>query len=86
MAQRLFDKDCGCKGCSFALRLEAERNDQSWKLGRGQVSTENPRKRTGNKQDRRDLMMFHAGRYQMGARDTSAVKANADFRLLMQLN
>lgn len=80
-------QDCGCKGCSFWLRLEAERADRTYIKPAETRKNLNPRRRTaGTKQDKRDLIMFQAGRYAMGARDTVATKANAEMQSLLELN
>lgn len=78
--------DCGCPGCSFWLRLEAERADRSY-LKRAEVKKElNPRRRAaGTLQDKRDAIMFQAGRYAMGARDNAATKGNARMQELLSL-
>ncbi len=79
--------DCGCPGCSFWLRLEAERADRSY-MKPAEVKRElNPRRRSaGTLQDKRDAIMFQAGRYAMGARDTAATKGNAEMQSLLALN
>jgi len=76
--------DCGCPGCSFWLRLEAERADRSY-IKRAEVKKElNPRRRSaGTLQDKRDAIMFQAGRYAMGARDKAATKGQSDMELLL---
>lgn len=52
----------------FWQRLEAERNDLSYKKPR----------RPEADQKKRDKTMFDAGRFAEGARDTDALKANHD--------
>ena len=76
--------DCGCPGCSFWLRLEAERADRSY-IKPAEVKKElNPRRRSaGTLQDKRDAIMFQAGRYAMGARDKAATKGQSDMEALL---
>jgi hypothetical protein len=76
--------DCGCTGCSFWLRLEAERADRSY-IKPAEVKKElNPRRRSaGTLQDKRDAIMFQAGRYAMGARDKAATKGQSDMEALL---
>ncbi len=52
----------------FWQRLEAERNDLSYKQPRRPLVD----------QKERDKIMFDAGRFAEGARDTDALKANRD--------
>ena len=67
------------KFSDLSLKLEAERNDLSYKNPQPVRSTQpmvikvktDPKKR-----DQRDKLMFHAGRYSAGARDATAVAAN----------
>lgn len=79
-------QDCGCPGCSFWLRLEAERADRSY-IKPAEVKRElNPRRRSaGTVQDRRDRIMFQAGRYAMGARDIAATNGHADMEALLSI-
>jgi hypothetical protein len=67
----------------WLLELERERHDQSYKIKtipyRHQPDTApQPKKINANDQKKRDNVMFHAGRYSEGARDASAVTANAE--------
>lgn len=79
-------QDCGCPGCSFWLRLEAERADRSYIKPAEVKKALNPRRRTnGTVQDRRDRIMFQAGRYAMGARDIAATNGNADMEALLDV-
>ena len=62
-------------------RLEAERHDVTWKNPKPRdldtvIITRNvyPKK---SEQEKRDKLMFNAGRFAAGARDKTAVKANA---------
>jgi hypothetical protein len=62
-------------------RLEAERHDVTWKNPKPRefdavTVTQRiyPKK---SEQDKRDKLMFNAGRFAAGARDKTAVKANA---------
>lgn len=67
------------KFSSLMQKLEAERNDLSYKDPQPVRSTQpmiikvktDPKKR-----DQRDKLMFHAGRYSAGARDATAMAAN----------
>lgn len=80
-------RDCGCKGCSLWLRLEAERADMTY-LGRERpvepskpaplAKTRLPEPKHVCKpvvDEERDRLMFNAGRYQAGDRDESAARA-----------
>jgi hypothetical protein len=70
------------KAKAFLLALEAERHDQTWRTRPNQtyaptqpvvVKTKAIDKKT---QQQRDQIMYHAGRFSMGARDEEAIKAN----------
>ena len=76
MAKGDFKKDCGCKGCSLWLRLEAERHDRTYK------PTPKPaRPEAVYVRDRkRERMIFDAGRYSGGDRDREATLAFAIYQ------
>jgi hypothetical protein len=76
MAKGDFKKECGCKGCSLWLRLEAERHDRTYK------STPKPaRPEAVYVRDRkRERMIFDAGRYSGGDRDRDATLAFAIYQ------
>jgi hypothetical protein len=76
MAKGDFKKDCGCKGCSLWLRLEAERRDRSYvpapKSARPEAVYIRDRKR--------ERMIYDAGRYSGGDRDRDAILAYATYQ------
>jgi hypothetical protein len=76
MAKGDFKKECGCKGCSLWLRLEAERHDRTYK------PTPKPaRPEAVYVRDRkRERMIFDAGRYSGGDRDREATLAFAIYQ------
>jgi hypothetical protein len=79
--------DCGCRGCSLWLRLEAERLDTSYLRRERPVEpskpVEVPKTRLPERKhvckplvdENRDRLFFNAGRYQAGDRDESAARA-----------
>lgn len=81
-----FSKDCGCQGCTFLIRLEAERYDTTWKRKPEPAPTqvvvqtvvEKPKKLQKNEQK----IWYDAGRYAEGARDQDAIKGNLRARVL----
>jgi hypothetical protein len=77
----MIKKDCTCTGCALWLRLEAERYDTSWKQKTFKPNREVIRvekKVYIYKNDRRDKLMFNAGRYAAGDRDKAATKAHEE--------
>lgn len=60
-------------------KLEAERNDISYKVPVAvePVILTRPEYRKRKDQEHREKLFFNAGRYAAGARDKTAVKANA---------
>lgn len=80
---------CDCPGCSLWLRLEAERLDRSYLKPKSAFAPNvEYRERVVEKvvykptpDDKRlHLLFFNAGRYAAGARDHSAVNADAELK------
>lgn len=74
-------KSCTCSGCNLWLMLEAERLDRSYLNHPSQHEPTEPpkikvKKETAKQREQRDKLMFNAGRYSAGARDTAATRAN----------
>lgn len=68
---------CTCKGCSLWLRLEGERfNKPAKPQPATKVITRYVTKKVYISNPTRDKLMFNAGRYAAGDRDSVAVKAN----------
>lgn len=66
--------DCGCAGCGYWLRLEAERHSRTYHKPEGIIVTRTVTRKVHNPE--RDKLMFNAGRYAAGARDKTAVAAH----------
>ena len=76
---------CTCPGCDLWLKLEAERHDTSWRRKPGQpeplLADPVADKEAKKAIERRESMLFNAGRYAAGARDKTAQKAFEQLRL-----
>lgn len=83
-------KDCGCKGCTLMLRLQAELIDTTYlnrdERPRDEFCTcviDKARKTRARKvqplsdheREERDTLMFNAGRFQAGDTDETAARA-----------
>lgn len=80
---------------AWLLELERERLDQSWKTYRKKseptvlketifITKTESRATSARRQRQRDQIMFHAGRYAMGARDEEAINASKKVGKLIQ--
>lgn len=72
----------------WLLELERERYDTTWAAKPTQTFQPQivfvPERQNAKKQRERDQIMFHAGRYAAGARDTEATSANAKVAALIE--
>jgi hypothetical protein len=68
----------------FMQRLEAERNDISYRKRLAEPQVQVIVKEVKRVPERLKKIYFHAGRYSAGDRDTLATEANAEFEKLEQ--
>lgn len=77
---------------AWLMALEAERHDNSWRKREPvdkcapavQTVIRTVKQQVKLKQDKRDQIMYHAGRYAMGARDNQAIEADNELQQLWE--